>query len=65
MKLFTPPAHIIASDDLYGGTLRLFRGVNAAEGLSFDFVDTADVERVKSLINKDTKAIFAKRPPTR
>lgn len=62
MKLFTPPAHIIASDDLYGGTLRLFRGVNAAEGLSFDFVDTADVERVKSLINKDTKAIFCETP---
>ncbi|MDE7330011.1 MAG: PLP-dependent aspartate aminotransferase family protein, partial [Clostridia bacterium] len=34
MKLFKAPAHIIASDDLYGGSLRLFRGVNSADGLS-------------------------------
>lgn len=62
MKLFNAPAHVIASDDLYGGSLRLFRNVNAAEGMTFDFVDTGDVERVESLINKNTVAIYAETP---
>lgn len=62
MKLFRNPAHIIASEDLYGGSLRLFRNVSAFEGLSFDFVDTGDIEKVESLINENTAAIYAETP---
>jgi cystathionine beta-lyase/cystathionine gamma-synthase len=62
MKLFSQNAHIIASDDLYGGSLRLFRNVNVGEGMSFDFVDTGDVAKVKGLINKNTVAIYAETP---
>lgn len=62
MKLFTPPAHIIASEDLYGGSVRLFRSVNSAEGMNFDFVDTGDLERVESLINENTVAVYAETP---
>jgi cystathionine beta-lyase/cystathionine gamma-synthase len=62
MKLFEGGAHIIASEDLYGGSLRLFRNVNSREGMRFDFVDTGDLDKVKSLINKDTKAIYAETP---
>lgn len=62
MKLFTAPAHIIASDDLYGGALRLFRNVNVYEGLNFDFVDTANYDKVESLINENTKAIYVETP---
>lgn len=61
MKLFIG-GHIIASDDLYGGSLRLFRNVSAFEGTSFDFVDTGDIVSVKALINKNTKAIYAETP---
>lgn len=62
MKLFTAGAHIIASEDLYGGSLRLFRNVNTAEGITFDFVDTGDVEKVSSLIRENTKAIYVETP---
>lgn len=62
MKTFIPPVHIIASDDLYGGSLRLFRKVNACEGYSFDFVDTGDIEKVSSLVNEKTKAIYVETP---
>lgn len=62
MKLFKRNAHIIASEDLYGGSLRLFRNVNTVEGMSFGFVDTGDIARVKSLINENTKAIYCETP---
>lgn len=62
MKLFKAGAHIIASDDLYGGSFRLFRNVNTEEGITFDFVDTGDVKRVASLINENTKAIYVETP---
>lgn len=62
MKLFQAPAHIIASEDLYGGSLRLFRNVCAAEGIEFDFVDTGDLTAVEGLIRETTKAIFVETP---
>lgn len=62
MKIFKSGAHVIASEDLYGGSLRLFRNVNTFEGMTFDFVDTGDVKRVASLINKNTKAIYVETP---
>lgn len=62
MKIFVPPAHVIASEDLYGGSLRLFRNVNAHEGFSFDFTDTGDAEKVRALIRPETKAIFVETP---
>ena len=62
MKLFAAPAHIIASEDLYGGSLRLFRNVNTVEGMRFDFVDTGDVSAVEALIGNDTRAIYAETP---
>ena len=62
MKLFAASDHIIASDDLYGGSLRLFRNVNTAEGMKFNFVNTGDVKAVESLIGERTKAIYAETP---
>lgn len=62
MKLFGNGAHVIASEDLYGGSLRLFRNVNVAEGMSFDFTDTGDIAAVERLIRADTVAIYAETP---
>ena len=61
MQLFAPPAHFIASEDLYGGSLRLFNGLKNL-GYSFDFTDTGDISAVKKLINKNTKAIYCETP---
>ena len=37
MELFSPGDHIIASDDLYGGSRRLFDNISGKNGLEFDF----------------------------
>lgn len=62
MKLFGAGAHIIVSEDLYGGSLRLFRNVNSREGMTFDFIDTGDLKRVESLIKPQTKALYIETP---
>lgn len=62
MKALPRNAHVIASDDLYGGSLRLFRNVNTFEGMRFDFVDTGDIGRVEALIAEDTRALYIETP---
>lgn len=62
MMLFKPGDHVIATDDLYGGALRLFRQVNSCNGIEFDFVDTSDIEAVKALIKPNTKLIYIETP---
>ena len=60
-KLFHSNDHIIASSDLYGGALRLFRTLKD-DHIEFDFVDTSDIELVKSKIKENTKAIYIETP---
>lgn len=62
MMILKPGDHIIATDDLYGGALRLFRNVNEQNGLEFDFVDTSNIEMVKKLIKPNTKLIYVESP---
>jgi cystathionine gamma-lyase len=55
--------HIIASDDLYGGSFRLFDGVRRrSAGLDFSFVDLADLGAVEAAITPRTKMIWAETP---
>ena len=62
MNLFAPPGHIIAGDDLYGGTLRLFRHISTPAGLRFDFADTTSPENIRILLKPDTKAVYVETP---
>jgi len=62
MELFSPGDHIIASDDLYGGSHRLFSHISEKNGLSFDYVDTSDLDALGSLIKAQTKAVFIESP---
>lgn len=62
MELFAPGDHLICSDDLYGGSRRLFDHIAAKNGLHFDFVDTADPVAVKKQIKAQTKAIYIETP---
>lgn len=62
MELFEIGDHIIATDDLYGGTPRLFDNINKKNGLKIEYVDTSDIELVKEKINKNTKAIYVETP---
>ena len=62
MELFSPGDHIIASDDLYGGSVRLFQHISVKNGLSFDYVDTSNLDLVRQCIKPATKAIFIETP---
>ncbi|WP_020593339.1 trans-sulfuration enzyme family protein [Kiloniella laminariae] len=55
--------HVIAMQDLYGGTHRLFRDVRPrSAGLKFDFVDLSNLESLKAAIRPETKLIWLETP---
>lgn len=55
--------HILASDDLYGGTFRLFERVRKrSAGLEFDFVDMSDPAAMVRAIRPNTKMIWVETP---
>lgn len=62
MELFQIGDHLIVSDDLYGGSIRLFTNISRKNGLSFDSVCTADPGAIESHIRPETKAIFVETP---
>jgi len=62
MTLFRTGDHILCSDDLYGGTYRLFEKLLRPYGLSFDYVDMGDPAAVRRKINGKTKALFIETP---
>jgi cystathionine beta-lyase/cystathionine gamma-synthase len=62
MTLFEPGDHIIASDDLYGGSHRLFHHISMKYGIRFSFSSMTDPKEVETLIEKDTKGIFIESP---
>jgi len=62
MELFKPDDEIIATDDLYGGSIRLFSTISAKNGVKIRYVDTSDLQAVKSAITANTKAIFIETP---
>lgn len=61
-RLFLPGDHIIISDDLYGGTYRLFEEVYKNYGIEAAYVDTTSLEEIKNNIKKNTKAIYIETP---
>lgn len=63
LDAFDAGAHVVASDDLYGGTYRLFENVRKrSANLRVSFVDMADPDRLRSAIRADTKAIWIETP---
>lgn len=62
MHLFETGDHIISSDDVYGGTYRLYTKVLNRNGLEFTFVDMTNVENIKKAVQKNTKAVWIETP---
>jgi cystathionine gamma-lyase len=55
--------HVIASEDLYGGSFRLFDGVRRrSAGLEFSFVDLSDISAIEAAIAPKTRLIWAETP---
>ncbi|TRX58296.1 cystathionine gamma-synthase [Fulvivirga sp. M361] len=62
IKLFQPGDEIIAANDLYGGTYRLFTKIFAKYGLKFHFIGMEDIAGIEKYINDNTKLIWLETP---
>jgi len=62
LRSFKAGDEVIAMDDLYGGTYRMFTRIYKDSGIKFHFVDMNDIEKFKSLINENTKLVWVETP---
>ena len=63
LELIDSGAHVVAMDDLYGGTRRLFANVRQrSAGLSFSFVDMTDLKALDAAIDDSTRMIWVESP---
>ena len=62
LKLLRPGDEIISTNDLYGGSYRLFRKIFEDYGLKFQFISMNNLDNFNSVINKNTKLIWIETP---
>jgi len=62
IKLLQPGDEVISTNDLYGGTYRIFTKVFATYGIKFHFVPMGDIAAVEKHINKNTKLLWVETP---
>jgi cystathionine gamma-lyase len=63
MSLLSSGDHVVAGDDLYGGSYRLFDGVlQRSNGLDFTFVDTTDPASVEEALRPETRMLWIETP---
>jgi cystathionine beta-lyase/cystathionine gamma-synthase len=58
LLLFKRGDHLIVTEDLYGGTYRLFEKIFKQYDLSFTYVDTSDLEAVAGAVRPESRALF-------
>src|SRR5438132_9468289 len=62
IKLLQPGDEVIAANDMYGGTYRLFTKVFEKFGIKFHYVNMQESDNIKPLINSNTKLIWTETP---
>ena len=62
LRLVDSGSHVVAGNDVYGGTFRLFDKVLRRYGVSFDYVDTTDPESLAEVLTADTKLVWLETP---
>lgn len=62
MSLLKTGDHVIISNNVYGGTYRLYEQNLTAYGLSYTWVDTSDVKNIEAAMRQNTKMIFVETP---
>ncbi|MBW0177180.1 cystathionine gamma-synthase [Sediminibacterium sp.] len=62
IKLLEPGDEVIAANDMYGGTYRLFTKVFEKFGIRFRYVDTTNPENISAVISSQTKLIWIETP---
>ncbi|MFT5290507.1 MAG: cystathionine gamma-lyase [Planctomycetota bacterium] len=60
--LLSPGDHVVATNDLYGGTHRIFCQVFERFGVKFSFVDATDLEAIKNAFRPETKILYLETP---
>ncbi|WP_205508365.1 cystathionine gamma-synthase [Longitalea arenae] len=62
LKLLQPGDEVIAANDMYGGTYRLFTRVFEKFGIRFHYINMQQAENIQSYVNKNTKLIWTETP---
>ena len=62
IKTLNPGDEVVATNDLYGGTYRLFKEIFSKYNVTFHFISFDSIENVKKHINKKTKLIWVETP---
>ena len=62
MNLLRSGDHVVSSDDVYGGTFRIFDKVFRQYGLEYTFVDTSDLDAVEAAIRPNTRLVWLETP---
>lgn len=62
IKLLIPGDEVICTNDLYGGTYRIFTKIFAGFGIKFHFIDMSDASQVEQYMNHKTKLIWIETP---
>lgn len=62
IKLLSPGDEVIAANDMYGGTYRLFTKIFEKFGIKFIYVDTTDTKNISSAVTANTKLIWIETP---
>ena len=62
IKMLNPGDEVISTNDLYGGSYRIFKTIFEKYGIVFHFVDMLDVQNIKDKINDKTRLIWVETP---
>jgi cystathionine beta-lyase len=62
IKLLSPGDEVVSTNDLYGGSYRLFKQIFEKFGITFHFIGMGEIARIEEKINKNTKLIWVETP---
>lgn len=62
LRLLAPGDHVLAGNDVYGGTFRLFERVFRPYGLDFSYVDTTDLAQTQANLRPNTRLVWLETP---
>lgn len=62
LEIFKNGDHLICTEDLYGGSVRIFSMLGEQKGIQFSYVDTSDAGAVEAAVRQNTKALYIETP---
>ncbi|MDC3406613.1 cystathionine gamma-synthase [Bacteroidia bacterium] len=62
IKMLNPGDEVISTNDLYGGSYRIFKTIFEKYGIKFHFVDMLNIENILKVVNNQTKLIWVETP---